>query len=109
MKSRNVRLVVVAVVVAFAFVGGAAASGTWRFVSVQRNEVAMFKPGAWSCNNYGPRVECQSGDAFPFAVLTGTRTGGVTVKVVRLGGSQRGHLRITRDRSGHLVYVFSAF
>jgi hypothetical protein len=106
MRFRNVAA---ACVVVLAFAGAALASGAWRFVDVHRNEAAVFKPGGWRCNNLGPRVECQNGDAFPYAVLTGSEKGGVTVKVVRLSGNQRGHLRTTRDRFGHLVYVFSAF
>ena len=40
---------------------------------------ATFLPGQWRCHNYG--VECFSGDAFPYAELTTSRGGGITVKV----------------------------
>ena len=106
--STKLKVVVGPAVLALAMAGGAAANAAWRFITVHRREVALFRPGAWSCNNYGPRVECQSGDAFPYAILTGSARGGVTVKVVRLAAAERGHLRTTRDRAGHLVYVFTA-
>ena len=91
-----------------AMAAGATANSAWRFIDIGRNQAAVFNPSSWSCNNYGPRVECQSGDAFPYAILTSSRTGGVTVKVVQLGGRQSGSVKRTRDRNGRPVYVFSA-
>ena len=107
-RRKSVTLTIGAAVVALAIAAGAAANSTWRFIDVGRNEVAVFRSSGWSCNNYGPRVECQSGDAFPYAILTSSRTGGVTVKVVRLGGPQSGRVIRTRDRHGRPVYVFTA-
>jgi len=98
-----------AALVALSIAGRAAANSAWRFINIGRNEVAVFKPNNWSCNNYGARVQCQSGDAFPYAILTSTRRGGITVKVVQLGGGQSGRITRTRDRHGRPVYVFTAF
>lgn len=97
------------VAIALALAAGATANSAWRFITIGRNQAAVFNPSSWSCNNYGARVECHTGDAFPYAILTSSRTRGVTVKVVQLGGGQSGSIRRTHDRQGHPVYVFSAF
>jgi hypothetical protein len=77
-------------------------------VDVPRGGNAKFAPSAWQCHNYGSRVECFSGDAFPYAELTGTPANGVTVKVHTLKDPQGGSLRRIYVK-GYPVYVFSAF
>lgn len=109
MRRRRVTVAACAAVVSLAVAGGAAANSAWRFINIGRNEVAVFKPNNWSCNNFGASVRCQSGDAFPAAILTSSRRGGITVKVVQLGGGRSGRVMRTRDRHGRPVYVFSAF
>jgi hypothetical protein len=78
-----------------------------RSVDVPRGGNATFLPSQWRCNNYGSRVECFSGDAFPYAELTTTRGGGLTVKVHTLRDPQGGHLTRIYVK-GFPVYVFTA-
>jgi hypothetical protein len=87
---------------------GAAGYTMGRSAEVPRGESVTFLPGGWRCNNYGSRVVCISGDAFPRAELTSTRGGGITVKVRTLRDPQGGRMVRTYVK-GNPVYVFSAF
>jgi hypothetical protein len=73
-----------------------------------RRHATFLQSGGLRCNNYGNRVRCFTGDAYPYAELTDTRRGGVTVKVHTLRDPQGGTLTRTYVR-GYPVYVFSAF
>jgi len=89
---------------------GAAGAGSYvlaRSVDVPRGGNATFLPSRWRCNNFGSRVECFSGDAYPYVVLTGTAQGGITVKVHTLRDPQGGHLTRTYEK-GLPVYIFTA-
>ena len=83
---------------------GAAGYSMATAVKVPRGGRATFVPSYWSCQNYGRRVECQTGDAYPYVTLTDTKSGGVTVKVHTLRDPQGGGLNV----KGYPVYVFSA-
>lgn len=90
---------------------GASVAGGYRLgqsVNVPRGGNAFFTPSTWNCFNRGPSVDCQTGDAFPWVELTGTRSGGVTVRVHTLRDPQGGGLRRVYVK-GYPVYVFSAF
>jgi hypothetical protein len=78
-----------------------------RSVDVPSGGNATFLPSQWRCNNYGSRVECSSGDAFPYAELTSSRGGGVTVTVHTLRDPRGGHLMRIYGK-GFPVYVFTA-
>jgi hypothetical protein len=77
-------------------------------VNVPRGGGATSLPMHSTCQNFGSRVQCQTGDAYPFVELTGTRTGGVIVKVHTLRDPQGGRLVRTYVK-GYPVYVFTAF
>jgi hypothetical protein len=101
-----VKKAVAFVAVTLAFAAGAAGRDAWRFVTIRQQQVAVFKPNQWSCANYGRRVDCQTGDAFPYAVLTSSARG-VTVRVVMLKGGS-GHVIRSRNRAGNPVWTFTA-
>ena len=107
---RPKRVVVVLVIATGALVVAAGAGGyaVGRMQDVPRGNTATFLPSHWSCRNLGSSVKCQSGDAFPNATLTTTRTGGITVKVHTLRDPQGGGLRRGYE-NGYPVYVFTAF
>jgi hypothetical protein len=107
MKTTKTATLLAALVAATAATGAGAATA-WKFISVRKQQVAVFTPSQWSCRNIGPRVECQSGDAFPYTILTATPRSGVTVKVVTLKGGQTGHVSRGRNRSGYPVWTFTA-
>jgi hypothetical protein len=79
-----------------------------RYPQAQIQQVAVFSPNQGACRNYGPRVDCQSGDAYPYVILTSTTRGGITVKVLTLKGGQSGHLTRGRNRFGYPVWTFTA-
>lgn len=97
-----------ALVVVLALAAGAGGYTVRGTINVPRRQTATFLPSYWSCTNYGGRVRCSNGDAFPYADLTSSREGGITVKVHRLRPPQSGHLRRVYS-GGHVVYVFTAF
>ena len=75
----------------------------------------MFLPDHWLCSNDGRRISCQTGDAYPWAELTGTRNGGVTVRVHTASYGGVG-VRVVRHPavpggppSNEVVYTLSAF
>jgi hypothetical protein len=105
---RRTRIAVGALIVGM--IGAAAASGYSMApsVNVPRGGHATFLQSGWRCNNYGSRVLCLSGDARPYAELTSTRRGGITVKVYTLRDPQGGRMTRTYVR-GDPVYVFTAF
>jgi hypothetical protein len=106
MKRHRIAFLAV-VLLAVGFASGALANSVSRFIPIRTRQVAVFKPSEWSCSNLGARVECQTGDAYPYAILTsGPR--GVTVKVVTLKGTQAGHLTRGRNRFGYPVWTFTA-
>jgi hypothetical protein len=80
---RPKRAIVVLIIAIGALVvaAGAGGYGAGRAQDIPRGNTATFLPSHWSCRNLGPSVKCQSGDAFPNATLTTTRSGGITVKV----------------------------
>jgi hypothetical protein len=86
----------------------AGAATAWKFITVRKQQVAVFTPGGWACRNFDARVDCQSGDAHPYAILTATPRGGITVKVVTLKAPQSGHVIRGRNRSGFPVWTFTA-
>src|SRR5580765_6107263 len=88
---------------ALAFTSGALAESSWQFINLRKGDVGVFHPSDWSCRNLGAKVECQTGDAYPYVTLTSGR-GGVTVKVTTLKGSQAGSVRKTRNRAGYPVW-----
>jgi hypothetical protein len=81
---------------------------THRDRHVPRGGNALFVPSYWRCVNFGSRVECTSGDAYPWVELTATTPGGVTVKVHTLRDPQGGGLKRTYVK-GYPVYTFTAF
>jgi hypothetical protein len=87
---------------------GAETANAWKFITVRKQQVAVFTPNQWACRNFGPRVDCQAGDAYPYVILTSTATGGVTVKVVRQRAPQSGHVIRGRNSTGHPVWTFTA-
>lgn len=109
MTFRSRRVVVLpALLASLVITAGAAGYGIASMVNVPRGGSATFLPMHWTCQNYGSRVQCQTGDAYPFVELTGSRTGGVTVKVHTLRDPQGGRLTRTYVK-GYPVYVFAAF
>ena len=105
---RRTCVVAAALTVGLAAAAGAGGYAAGRSVDVPRGGTATFRPSQWRCHNYGSRVDCFSGDAYPYAELTSTRGGGITVKVHTLRDPQGG--RMTRVYvKGYPVYVFSAF
>ena len=99
-----------------AFIGGLTLAGTaagytaGRVFTARPGDRADFPTklgGLWSCYNRGPFAECQTGDAFPYVELTGSDSGGVTVKVYTLPDPQGGHVTRTYKR-GYPVYIFTA-
>jgi len=107
LTTRGAALVVVAATCTLA--GSAFGYATSRIVIVKPGDGANFplRSGPWACNNRTTTVRCFSGDAFPNVELTGTRRGGVTVRVRMLGGAV-GTVKRTRDKSGRPLYVFTA-
>lgn len=87
--------------------GGAYGLVSAGVVDIGVGHSASFVQSGWFCVNRRASVDCQSGDAFPYATLTGSRTGGVTVVVHVLGGGQEGRLVKKRERGGYR-YTFSA-
>jgi hypothetical protein len=79
-----------------------------RVFTIHPGNAAVFsgKSGGWMCNNNDRFVECFTGDARPYARLTGSNSGGVTVKVYTLRGAE-GRLTRTYER-GQPVYIFRA-
>jgi hypothetical protein len=109
MENRR-RAAIATVGVALVVLVGAAGAGGYalaRSVDVPRGGNATFLPSQWRCNNYGSRIECFSGDAYPYVELTGTAHGGVTVKVHTLRDPQGGHLTRSYEK-GFPVYTFTA-
>ena len=108
---------VLLVVIGLALMAVSAAAGyrVAKRVNVKPGGSALFLPHGWFCNNRGQRVDCQSGDARPWAELTGTSRGGVTVRVHTLdGGGVRVrtiHHPAMQDLRAYneIVYTFSAF
>ncbi|MDX6453818.1 MAG: hypothetical protein QOH16_3867 [Gaiellaceae bacterium] len=109
MKRGRVRVAasVGALLAALVAAAGAGGYAIARSVDVPRGGNATFLPSQWRCNNLGARVECFSGDAYPFIELTSTSHGGVTVKVHTLRDPQGGGFSRTYAK-GFPVYVFSA-
>jgi len=87
---------------------GVGAANAWKFITVRKQQVAVFTPNQWGCRNFGPRVDCQTGDAYPYVILTSTARDGVTVKVVRLKAPQSGHVIRGRTSTGYPVWTFTA-
>ena len=104
---RKAAVATVGLVVGLAGAAGAGGYTLGRSVDVPRGGSATFHPSNWFCRNYGSRVECSNGDAFPYAELTTTRSGGITVRVHTLRDPQGGHLTRIYVR-GYPVYVFTA-
>src|SRR4029453_2632331 len=75
-----------AVIVALVAAIGAAGYGAGASVNVRPGGRALFTQNNWFCTNYGTRVQCINGDAHPWAELTATRSGGITVRVRTLSG-----------------------
>jgi hypothetical protein len=103
-------VVLIALIGALTLAGTAAGYTAGRVLTARPGDRADFptKPaGQWSCTNRGAFVDCQSGDAYPYVRLTGSRSGGVTVNVYTLNDPQGGHLTRTYQH-GHPVYIFSA-
>lgn len=99
-----------AIVVATSTLAGSAFGyATGRIFTVRAGDGADFplRSGPWSCNNRTTTVFCFSGDAFPNVELTGSRLGGVTVKVHMLSG-RVGIVKRTYDKHHRPVYVFTA-
>jgi hypothetical protein len=96
--------------VATVLIGAAGAGGysIGRAVDVRPGGGAVFLPSHRVCQNFGTRVDCENGDAFPYASLTTTRGGGITVKVHTLRDPRGGHVTRTYEK-GLPVYVFTAF
>jgi hypothetical protein len=109
LRKRSAPLVLAATVLVLA--GSAFGYTAGRIFTVRAGDGADFplKSGRWSCNNnHGNAVACFSGDAFPRVDLTGSRRGGVTVKVYTLPDPGGGQLRRMYTRRGRPVYVFTA-
>jgi hypothetical protein len=107
--SRGACLATAALVIGLIGAPGADGYTQARSVNLPRGGHATFlQSGGWRCNNYGNRVRCFTGDAYPYAELTDTRRVGVTVKVYTLRDPQGG--TVTRSYAGgYPVYIFSAF
>jgi hypothetical protein len=104
---RRTGVAAAALVVGLVAAAGAGGYTIGRSTDVPRGGSATFLPSNWLCKNYGTRVECFSGDAFPYAELTSTSGGGITVKVHTLRDPQGGHLTRTYVKN-YPVYVFTA-
>jgi hypothetical protein len=102
------RALLVALAAALTLAGTAGGFAARRVFNVHPGNAAFFegKAGGWQCNNRDRFVECFTGDARPYARLTGSRRGGVTVKVYTLRGAE-GRLTRTYER-GQPVYIFTA-
>jgi hypothetical protein len=97
-------------------IGAALASGTAAFAGAfSRTAGPTIRPGQWAdyatssgpwrCSNLGNRIECATGDAFPYAVLGAVRGRvGVIVHTLTTPGSAP---RVSRDRLGR-VYTFAS-
>jgi hypothetical protein len=108
-------LLLVAIISALTAASGAGGYSIAQAIDVRPGGSALFLPQGWSCRNFGQRVACQSGDAYPWAELTGTRTGGVTVRVHTSSGAGVA-VRVVRHPSipggppaNEIVYAFTAF
>jgi hypothetical protein len=105
------RALFAALMAALTLAGTAAGYTAGRVFAVRPGDSADFsgKRGVngWRCNNIrGQYARCFSGDAYPYVRLTGTLSGGVTVKVYTLRGFEG---RLTRTYEGRQpVYVFTA-
>ena len=102
------RVLLAALVAALTFAGAAAGYTARRVINVHPGNGAVFsgKSGGWLCNNHDRFVQCFTGDARPYVRLTGSRSGGVTVKVYTLRGAEG---RLTRRYEGREpVYIFTA-
>jgi hypothetical protein len=118
MRLRPRMVVACSVLVALVAAAGAGGYAVGRVVTVPVGGAASFqtrKGGSWQCTHLPTGVECFSGDARPYATMTGVacRSGqlrrcGVTVEVHTLGGSQAGSMVQRRERGG-VVWTFSAF
>lgn len=64
--------------------------------------------GPWRCSNARVRVECASGDAYPYVDLTATARGGLAVVVHVLGNPAGPGPTVSRDRYGNRIYTFPA-
>ena len=100
--------VIAALLASLVVTAGAGGYALASAINVPRGGSATFLPIGWSCQNYGSRVQCQTGDAYPYVELTGSKSGGVTVKVHTLRDPQGGGFKRIYDR-GYPVYVFTAF
>jgi hypothetical protein len=94
--------------------GAAAGYVAGRVVPVKKGDTARFLPSLLSCNNHGGSIECFSGDALPYTILTGTKRG-VTVIVHTLsgGGVQVRNVHHPAYQEfrhyDEIVYTFTAF
>ncbi len=102
------KVVVTGLLMGLVVTAGAGGYAIATAVNVPRGGTATFVSSYWQCHNFGSRVECTSGDAFPYVELTGTNTGGVTVKVHTLPDPQGGGRLKRTYVKGYPVYVFSA-
>jgi hypothetical protein len=105
------RLVLCALVSALTLAGTAGGYAAGRILTAQPGDRVDFSTrgvAMWSCFNHGSYVGCQSGDAFPYVELTGSRSGGITIRVHTLRDPQGGHLTRMYEK-GYPVYVFTAF
>jgi len=101
-------MLVLTALVALVLVAGADGYRAGRAVDVRAGDNADFRPSGWRCHNYGASVQCFSGDALPYAELTSTRAGDITVSAHTLRDPQGGHVTRTYVR-GLAVWVFTAF
>jgi len=113
-----VRGLVFVLVIVIGLMAAAAATGytVASKANVRPGGSSLFIPSGWFCRNLKRRVECYSGDAKPWAELTGTRNGGVTVRVHTLnhGGVAVRTIHHPPGTGGgpgawdEIVYTFSA-
>ncbi len=108
------RTVLAGLVLGLVLAGSAGGYVAGRLVTVKSGDTARFLPSIWQCQNVGKSIDCYSGDASPYADLTGTPRGGVTVVVHTLSGGGVRVRNVHHPASGGLsaydeiVYTFSA-
>ncbi|MGD0272378.1 MAG: hypothetical protein ABSB96_01385 [Gaiellaceae bacterium] len=107
-------LILAGLIAGLALSGAAGGNTADRVVTVRSGDSAQFLPHIYYCHNYGVRVECGSGDAFPYVELTSIPCDrkhvacGITVKVHTLRDPQGGHLARVYGKGGYPVYIFTA-